>query len=244
MLIAERLSKKYGNVTACEAISFSLSAGEIAALAGINGAGKTTLLKLLTGVLACDEGRCVVCGHDMGTSPLEARRVIGSVLEDSPLYRDMTVRSHLAFTASVYRLSRAESKKSVDRALVDCDLSDVANMPVDCLPKGVRQRLALALALVHEPSILVLDEPTSGLDPVQLSRFRSLMLSLRERGTTIVISTHILQEAESLCDRVLVIDSGSLKADLPLESFRNLSPSRTLEDSFLTLIAHTTGATP
>lgn len=244
MLVAERLSKKYGNVTACDAISFSLAAGEIAALAGVNGAGKTSLLKMLTGVLAYDDGRCIACGRDMGTSPLEARRVIGSVLEDAPLYRDMTVRSHLAFAASVYRLSRAESKTSVDHALADCDLSNVANMPVDRLPKGVRQRLALALALVHEPRILVLDEPTSGLDPVQLSRFRSLMLSLRERGTTIIISTHILQEAESLCDRILVIDSGSLKADLPIESFRNLSPSRELEDSFLSLIAHATGETP
>jgi ABC-2 type transport system ATP-binding protein len=235
MLTAERLSKKFGSVIACDAVSFTLDSGEIAALAGVNGAGKSTLIKMLAGVLKPDCGAVAVCGHDM--SAVEARRSVGSMFEDAPLWGEMTVRSHLALSASAYGLSRSDARNAVDRALAECDLSDAPNAPVDRLPKGIRQRLSLALAIAHEPRVLVLDEPTAGLDPVQLSRFRTLMLTLRGRGTSILMSTHVMQEAESLCDRVIVIDSGSLKADLPVESFRDLSRSRSLEDSFISLIS-------
>lgn len=235
MLTAERLTKKFGSVVACGAVSFSVSPGEIAVLAGVNGAGKSTLVKMLAGVLSPDEGRVVACGH--GMPDIEARRAVGSVFEDAPLWRDMTVSSHIALSVSAYGLSRTDARHAVERSLDECDLEGVANAPVDRLPKGIRQRLALALAIAHGPRALVLDEPTAGLDPVQLSRFEALMCSLRDKGTAILMSTHVLQEAESLCDRVLVIDSGSLKADLHVDAFRDLSPSRSLGDSFLTLIS-------
>lgn len=236
MLKAECLNKKYGPVTACADISFTLAAGEITALAGVNSAGKSTLMKMLSGVLTPDSGRCIAGDYDMRIFPVEARSIIGTLFEDTPLYQDMSVRSHLLFSASVHGLSRASSTSALNLMLDTCDLSRFANERVGTLSKGVRQRLALALAMVHDPDILVLDEPSSGLDPVQLSLFRSLMLSLKNRGKTILVSTHIMQEVESLCDRVIVIDDGMLKADLSLDAFRNASPSRTLEDSFLTLI--------
>jgi ABC-2 type transport system ATP-binding protein len=243
MLKAECLTKKYGPVTACADISFSLAAGEITALAGINGAGKSTLMKMISGVLMPDSGRCFVGDFDMRVFPVESRRIIGTIFEDTPLYQDMSVRSHLSFSASVHGLSRSATTSAVNRMLDTCDLSLVANQQVGTLSKGVRQRLALALAIVHDPGILVLDEPSSGLDPVQISLFRSIMLSLKNQGKTILISTHIMQEVESLCDRILVLDSGTLKADLSLDAFRNASQSHTLEDSFLSLIGRE-GKTP
>lgn len=241
MLTAERLSKRYGTVTACKDVSFSLGEGEIVALAGINGAGKSTVIRLVAGIMSADAGRIVVCGHDMRDDPTGARREIGSMFEDVPLYRDMTVRSHLDFSVSAYGLRADAAKAAVDRAIRDCDLSDFADTLIDRLPKGGRQRLAIACAIAHDPAILLLDEPANGLDPVQAERFRALLRSLRGRGKSILVSTHALTDMESLCDRVIVIDSGSIAADLPTGEFRNASPSRSVERSFLDLVSKPSG---
>lgn len=244
MLVAERLTKRYGSVRACDGVSFSVGAGEIVALAGANGAGKSTVLRLVSGIAIPDEGRCVACGFDARERAVEARRSIGSMLEDAPLYRELTVRSHLAFSAAVFGMPRAAARSAVDGALREWDLVPFADARAAVLPKGVRQRVAIACAVVHDPAIVVLDEPANGLDPVQVSRLKALLLALRSRGKAILVSTHALRDAEGLCDRVIVISSGSVAADLSMESFLDASPNRSAEASFLSIVRGASGAKP
>ncbi len=184
--------------------------GEVVGLLGPNAAGKTTTMRLLTGYLLPTAGRAFVADHDVTEAPLEARRHIGYLPEDVPLYPEMTVRDYLRFWARLRRLDRAE--QGIDRVLERCALEDWQNALIGRLSKGYRQRVGLAQALLHEPEVLILDEPTVGLDPRQIIEMRQFIRSLAG-GHTVILSTHILPEVGQTCGRVLIIHQGRIVAE-------------------------------
>lgn len=212
MIEAQNLSRRYGDFTAVDGISFSVGEGEIVGMLGPNGAGKTTTIRMITGFLPPTSGRVTVAGKDLVDAPREARRELGYLPENVALYTEMRVTEYLAYRARLEGLSRAEGREAIGTALDRCLLSDVKNQIIGTLSKGYRQRVGLATAILHKPKVLVLDEPTVGLDPKQIIAIRELIRQLgRER--TLLLSTHILPEVELLCDRVIIIDQGKIVAE-------------------------------
>jgi len=208
----EDLHKNYGKHAALKGINFSVEEGEVVGLLGPNGAGKSTAMKILTGFLSPTAGRVVVHGHDVLGAPVNARKQIGYLPENAPIYRDMRVRDFLNFIGRVRGMGIAERGAAIDRVGERCGISDRMGQPVSDLSKGYRQRVGLAQALIHGPRLLILDEPTTGLDPNQIVEIRNL---IREIGQTrtVVLSTHILSEVQATCDRVVIINRGELVAD-------------------------------
>jgi ABC-2 type transport system ATP-binding protein len=202
-------------VTAVDGVSVEIDRGEVVGLLGHNGAGKTTLMKMLTGVLEPTAGTLSVGGSDLVEQRTEAQRHIGYLPESAPLYPEMEVFEYLLLMAELRGVERSQQDAAVIRAAEATGLMDRLGQPIRELSKGFRQRVGIAQAIVHDPDVLVLDEPTNGLDPVQIESIRSLITKLAER-TTIILSTHILQEVEAVCDRVLVMIGGALSADAPL----------------------------
>lgn len=212
MIEAQNLSRRYGDFTAVDGISFSVGEGEIVGMLGPNGAGKTTTIRMITGFLPPTSGRVTVAGKDLVDAPREARRELGYLPENVALYTEMRVHEYLAYRARLEGLSRGEAREAIGTALDRCLLSDVRNQIIGTLSKGYRQRVGLATAILHKPKVLVLDEPTVGLDPKQIIAIRELIRQLgRER--TLLLSTHILPEVELLCDRVIIIDQGKIVAE-------------------------------
>src|SRR5690349_19882165 len=211
MIEAQNLSRRYGDFTAVDGISFSVGEGEIVGMLGPNGAGKTTTIRMITGFLPPTSGRVTVAGKDLVDAPREARRELGYLPENVALYTEMRVHEYLAYRARLEGLSRAEAREAIGSALDRCLLADVKNQIIGTLSKGYRQRVGLATAILHKPRVLVLDEPTVGLDPKQIIAIREL---IRELGgqRTLLLSTHILPEVELLCNRVLIIDRGKIIA--------------------------------
>jgi ABC-2 type transport system ATP-binding protein len=212
MIEAQNLSRRYGDFTAVDGISFSVREGEILGMLGPNGAGKTTTIRMITGFLPPSGGRVTVDGKDLFESPREARRQVGYLPENVALYTEMRVNEYLAYRARLEGLSRAEAAKAIPIAVDRCLLGDVRNQIIGTLSKGYRQRVGLATAILHNPRVLVLDEPTVGLDPRQIISIRELIRELG-RQHTLLLSTHILPEVELLCDRVVIIDSGRIVAE-------------------------------
>ncbi len=217
----EGLSKRYGDFEAVKGLSFRVARGEVVGFLGTNGAGKTTTMRMLTGFIPPTNGTVRIDGHDVFDAPLDARRAIGYLPESPPVYPEMTVRGYLQFVAGLKDVPRAERREAVARAITRCGLDDSAERVIGHLSKGYRQRVGLAQAIVHDPSVLVLDEPTVGLDPIQIREIRSLIQSLAtpeggERGHTVILSTHILNEVEALCERVVLIHRGEMALDSPL----------------------------
>jgi ABC-2 type transport system ATP-binding protein len=210
------VSKYYGTEKALDRVSLSIDQGEIVGLLGPNGAGKSTLMKLLTSYLPPDEGNLTVRGMDVQTTSLSTRRLMGYLPENNPLYPEMYVREYLAFVYGMY-FPKRKSGERVDEMVVLTGLESVQNKKIKQLSKGYRQRVGLAQALIHDPNILILDEPTSGLDPNQLVGIRSLISSLG-KTKTILLSTHIMQEVEAVCSRVVIINKGKIIADRDKES--------------------------
>jgi ABC-2 type transport system ATP-binding protein len=210
------LSKHYGLQMAVDQISFKVNEGEIVGFLGPNGAGKSTAMKILTGFLPPSGGIVLVNGESVVDRPLLVKRQIGYLPEHNPLYLDMYVHEYLNFMAGVFGLPPSSSKKRVFEMVALCGLTDEQNKKIGMLSKGYRQRVGLAQALIHDPSVLILDEPTSGLDPNQLVEIRKLIKTV-SREKTVLFSTHILQEVEALCDRVIVINKGKIVADDKLE---------------------------
>ncbi|MGK0364513.1 MAG: ABC-2 type transport system ATP-binding protein [Saprospiraceae bacterium] len=204
------LSKIYGDQRAVNSISFEAKKGEILGFLGPNGAGKTTTMKILTGFIPQSEGTAEVCGYDTETESMEVRRRIGYLPEHNPLYKDMYVREYLDFVAGLHGIKNKRSR--VAEMVEMTGLTREQNKPIGALSKGFRQRVGLSQALMHDPEVLILDEPTSGLDPNQLVEIRSLIKQIGEQRT-VIFSTHIMQEVQALCDRVLIINKGSLVAD-------------------------------
>jgi ABC-2 type transport system ATP-binding protein len=212
MIEAQNLSRRYGDFTAVDGISFSVNEGEIVGMLGPNGAGKTTTIRMITGFLPPTSGRVTVAGKDLVDAPREARRELGYLPENVALYTEMRVTEYLAYRARLEGLSRSEAREAIGTALERCLLADVKNQIIGTLSKGFRQRVGLATAILHKPKVLVLDEPTVGLDPKQIIAIRELIRQLgRER--TLLLSTHILPEVELLCDRVIIIDQGKIVAE-------------------------------
>jgi ABC-2 type transport system ATP-binding protein len=210
MIQVEGLTKRYGQRVAIDDLNFHAERGEIVGFLGPNGAGKTTTMRILTGYMPASEGKAVVAGYDVFTHSLEARKRTGYMPETVPLYDDMTVWQYLDFMAELRQLPNRES--SVDEAIDAVHMVDRADSFIGNLSKGMRQRVGLAQALLHKPEVLILDEPTIGLDPAQVKDVREVIRDLgRER--TVMLSTHILSEAQSLCNRVLIINKGKIVAE-------------------------------
>jgi ABC-2 type transport system ATP-binding protein len=212
MIEAQNLSRRYGDFTAVDGISFSVREGEILGMLGPNGAGKTTTIRMITGFLPPTGGRVTVDGKDLFESPRAARRQVGYLPENVALYPEMRVSEYLGYRARLEGLSRAEARQAIPVTLERCLLADVRDQIIGTLSKGYRQRVGLATAILHTPRVLVLDEPTVGLDPRQIISIRELIRELG-RQHTLLLSTHILPEVELLCDRVVIIDRGRIIAE-------------------------------
>lgn len=210
----ENLVKIYGSQRALNDISFTAGKGQILGFLGPNGAGKTTTMKILTGFLFPTSGKASVCGFDLSESPLEAKRKIGYLPEHNPLYKDMYIREYLLTFAKISQIQNP--KKRVEELIELTGLTKEQNKLIGSLSKGYRQRVGLSQALLHDPEVLILDEPTSGLDPNQIQDIRDLIRNFGKEKT-LIFSTHIMQEVKALCDRVIIINNGSIVADDPID---------------------------
>lgn len=210
------ISKVFGQQRAVDQISFSVGAGEIVGFLGPNGAGKSTTMKMITGALPATEGSIRVGGLSVADQPMAIKRLTGYLPEHNPLYLDMYVHEYLRFMASLYGITGKASGNRVEEMVALCGLTEEQNKHIGMLSKGYRQRVGLAQALIHDPAVLVLDEPTSGLDPNQLIEIRNLIRKVSEHKT-VLFSSHILQEVEALCNRVIVIHKGKIVADDQLD---------------------------
>jgi ABC-2 type transport system ATP-binding protein len=212
-----QLSKVYEEQRAVNDISFSLNKGEVVGFLGPNGAGKSTTMKMITGYLPPSGGNASVCGYDVVTHPMEVRQRIGYLPEANSLYKDMYVREFLSFIAEVHKLG-SNKEKRISEVIAMTGLQPESKKKIGQLSKGYQQRVGLAQALIHDPEVLILDEPTSGFDPNQLVDVRDLIIELG-KTKTIMLSTHIMQEVEAMCSRVIIINKGNIIAD---DSLRNL----------------------
>ncbi|MEW5739475.1 MAG: ATP-binding cassette domain-containing protein [Myxococcota bacterium] len=212
MIQIEGLVKRYGTTEALKGLSFDVPRGQVVGFLGPNGAGKSTTMRILAGSLKPTAGKAKVAGIDVVEDPVEARRRIGYLPENNPLYEDMMVAEYLRYVADVRGLSPAERKPRLTRAVEACGLTTVLGKDIGQLSRGFRQRVGLAQAILHEPDLLILDEPTAGLDPNQIVEIRHLIRELG-REKTVILSTHILPEVQSTCSRVLIITDGKLVAD-------------------------------
>ncbi|MFV0248190.1 MAG: gliding motility-associated ABC transporter ATP-binding subunit GldA [Tenacibaculum sp.] len=209
------VTKIYGNKKAVDSVSFSAQKGQILGFIGPNGAGKTSTLKIICGYLKPTQGEILVCNTNVVANPIKAQRHIGYLPEQNPLYTQMYVREYLQFIASVHKISKREIEPLIEKL----GLAAEANKKIKQLSKGYKQRVGLAVAILHNPQVLVLDEPTTGLDPNQLLDIRKLIKDLG-KDKTVLLSTHIMQEIEALCDRVLIINKGKLIADKFLDELK------------------------
>ncbi|MFO0576339.1 MAG: ATP-binding cassette domain-containing protein [Polyangia bacterium] len=213
MIHVEGLTKHYGPVVAVGGISFDVRAGEVLGFLGPNGAGKTTTMKILTSFLAPTAGQAEIAGYDVFDQALEARARIGYLPEGTPLYRDMTVLEYLQFIADIRQLERGDKRtRRLKQVVEQCGIGDRLGFLIGELSKGFKQRVGLAQAILHEPEVLILDEPTSGLDPNQIVDIRQVIRDIGKEKT-VIFSTHIMQEVQAVCSRVLIISKGKIAAD-------------------------------
>ena len=217
------VSKSFGPHKAVQNLSFSVNKGEIVGFLGPNGAGKTTTMRLLTSYYTPDSGGILINGIDNTENDLETRKSIGYLPENNPLYEDLLVSEYLDFIADLRGVTGQNRKDNLDQTISETGLSDVYYRPISELSKGYHQRVGLAGAILHRPAILILDEPTEGLDPNQRLSMRDLIRSLG-KDRTVLVTTHVMQEVENTCERVLVINKGQLVADSPVDEILQLTP--------------------
>lgn len=228
-IVVNRLSKHYGSQKAVDQISFTAVPGEILGFLGPNGAGKSTTMRMLTGYLPPTAGEAEICGKSILTNDREVKRQIGYLPEHTPLYTDMYIREFLHFVGETYQLPNL--KQRVNEIIELVGLTPEQHKKISMLSKGYRQRVGLAQAIIHDPEVLILDEPTSGLDPNQLSDIRALVKKLGA-DKTVILSTHIMQEVDALCDRVIIINKGTIVADAGILSLKNRFETESLEEIF------------
>lgn len=210
------ISKSYNEQKALHNVSFKIKKGEVVGFLGPNGAGKSTMMRILTTFLDPNEGSATVNGFDIRKQPIDVQKSVGYLPEHNPLYLDMYVREYLAFNAKVYKVQKGRIEEVIQRT----GLTPEANKKIGQLSKGYRQRVGLASALLHDPSVLILDEPTTGLDPNQLVEIRELIRAIGKEKT-VFLSTHIMQEVEAMCDRVIIINNGQIVSDKLLKDLMN-----------------------
>jgi len=237
MLIVENVGKDFGSLQVLEQISFEMKSGEIVGLLGKNGAGKTTLMRILTSFITASSGSVIIDGDDITKHSLAIREKIGYLPEKPPLYGEMTVQYYLKFAAEIKGVSKNKRQLQLAKVLEECDLEQVKHKSITTLSKGYKQRVGIAQAIIHEPKLLILDEPTSGLDPMQIKQVLALIKNQREQRT-VLLSTHTLTEIERVAQRVIMIKSGRIVLDDPLEVLLNNSDSNesnplTLEQVFI-----------
>lgn len=230
-ILVESLTKIYGTQKAVDSISFSAGPGVLGFL-GPNGAGKSTTMKILTGFIPQTSGKASVCGFDVATDPLAVKRSIGYLPESNPLYTDMYVKESLAFIAGIHQI--ASPAVRIAEIIEQTGLGPEQYKKIGQLSKGYRQRVGLAQAILHDPEVLILDEPTSGLDPNQLIGIRQLILELG-KTKTIILSTHIMQEVEAVCNNVIIINKGKIVSDDSLAGLTTKNNSQSLESIFISL---------
>ena len=226
MIEARKLTKRYGDLTAIDQVSFAVDKGEVLGFIGPNGAGKTTTMRILTGFLPATEGVAIVAGHDVFESPREVKRAVGYLPETPPLYRELTVGQYLKFVAQLREVPASESLARIGSIMERVGLTGWESRILGSLSKGYRQRVGIAQALVHDPQVLILDEPTSGLDPAQNLGVRRLIAELATERT-VILSTHILREVEALASRVVVIDRSRIVAPWKRSAPTGASPPGT-----------------
>ncbi|MBB1194517.1 gliding motility-associated ABC transporter ATP-binding subunit GldA [Flavobacterium sp. SOK18b] len=226
-IAVNNISKSYGAQKALDNVSFSINKGEIVGFLGPNGAGKSTLMKILTTYITADEGTATVNGQDVNTNPKAVQLSIGYLPEHNPLYLDLYVREYLAFNADVYKVA----KSRIEEVIQLTGLSTESHKKIGQLSKGYRQRVGLANALLHNPDVLILDEPTTGLDPNQLMEIRNVIKNVG-KDKTVFLSTHIMQEVEAICDRVIIINNGKIVTDKKLDNLISEDKEQVIEVEF------------
>lgn len=236
LIESRELVKKYGEKIAVDGVSFEVAAGEIFGFLGPNGAGKTTTIKMIVGLLKPTSGSVRVAGFDVQSEPLLAKASCGYVPDESNLYPKLSGRELLRFVGSLYRLPPEQVRRRTDELLRLFELAQAGDDTIDSYSHGMQQKTALAAALVHDPRVLVLDEPTVGLDPRSARLIKDLLRQMADRGAAVFLSTHILEIAERMCDRIGIINQGRLIAVGTMDQLRSLSAGQTsLEDIFLNL---------
>jgi ABC-2 type transport system ATP-binding protein len=231
MIEISHLSKRYGALTAVDDISFNVEAGQVLGFLGPNGAGKSTTMKMVTGFLTPTAGTVRVCGHDVEADPLAAKSCMGYLPEGAPSYGEMSVRNFLEFIADIRCLAGDRRRARLDDVIGRLGLGSVLDQVIETLSKGFRRRVGLAQALVHDPLVLILDEPTDGLDPNQKHEVRNLISDM-SKDKIIVISTHILEEVDAVCNRAIIISGGRILADETPSALALRSPTGKLDDVF------------
>jgi ABC-2 type transport system ATP-binding protein len=219
MIEVRELTRLYGTVRAVDAVGFDIAPGEIVGLLGHNGAGKSTIMKMLTGYLEPSSGSIRVCALEMGRDTAAIQRRIGYLPENCPVWPDMTVVEFLEYQAALHDVAPAKRSEAVIAAMRRTELKDHARRSIQTLSRGYRQRVGVAQAILHHPDIVILDEPTNGLDPTQIQQMRALIRDLA-RSATVILSTHILQEVQAVCSRVLILRAGRMAVDASLDEVR------------------------
>jgi ABC-2 type transport system ATP-binding protein len=219
-IIANKITRFYGAQRALDDVSFEIKKGEIAAFIGPNGAGKSTMMKIITGYLPASQGEVSVCGMSSGPDTIELRRLIGYLPENNPLYPEMYIREYLGYVADIYKMGKGKNN-AVDTVIEQTGLGPEQRKKIGALSKGYRQRVGLAQALIHNPEVLILDEATTGLDPNQIIEIRNLISGVGKEKT-VMLSTHIMQEVEAICSKIIVIDHGKIVADGTRETISSI----------------------
>ena len=232
MIKVENVTKKYGSFVAVDNISFEIGEGEIIGFLGPNGAGKTTTMSMITGFIEPTEGKIEIDGYDISKKAKKAKREIGYMPENVPLYNDLTVKEFVTYMAELKKVKGKEKKEEVQRVIKATQIDDVQNKLIKNLSRGYKQRVSMAGALVGNPKVLLLDEPTVGLDPKQVTEIRSLIKSLG-KNHTVILSSHILSEISQICEKVIIINKGKIIAqDTP----QNLEEKVQTENSLMVTI--------
>ena len=230
MIHVNNLSRHYGEFKAVDEVSFEIQAGEVVGLLGHNGAGKTTIMKMITGYLEPSAGNIQIDTLSIGKDTRKIQRRIGYLPENCPVWPEMTVIDYLAYQASLHDVKRSEQRSAIARAIRRTALKDKATHSIQTLSRGLRQRVGVAQAILHDPDIIILDEPTNGLDPTQILQMRELIGELAQRST-VIISTHILQEVQAVAERVLIMRSGKLALDSRLDALQSTPSLRLVVDN-------------
>lgn len=241
MIEINHLTKSYGALLAVDDISFNVEPGQVLGFLGPNGAGKSTTMKMITGFLTPTSGSIKVCGHDVQTAPIAAKSCMGYLPEGAPSYAEMTVRTFLDFIANVRGLSGDVRRRRLDDVIERLALQSVLEQAIETLSKGFKRRVGLAQALLHDPQVLILDEPTDGLDPNQKHQVRTLIGEM-SKDKIIVISTHILEEVDAVCNRAIIISGGRLLADDTPQKLAARAPSGRLDDVFRSITTSASNA--